>query len=70
MALYREDLRRWQVQYFTELLADHGGRTVLAAEACGMNRTHFIKMINKLGLRDADSNRGNRGNAAWRALGA
>jgi DNA-binding NtrC family response regulator len=65
MSRYAEDLRRWQVQYFTQVLAEHGGRTVLAAEAIGMNRTHFIKNLNKLGIRI-----GNRGNAAWRALGA
>jgi DNA-binding NtrC family response regulator len=65
MSRYAEDLRRWQVQYFNELLAEHGGRTVLAAEACGMNRTHFIKTINKLGIRRRKS-----GNDAWRALGA
>jgi DNA-binding NtrC family response regulator len=65
MSRYAEDLRRWQVQYFTELLAEHGGRTVLAAQSAGMNRTHLIKILNKLGIRS-----GNRGNDAWRALGA
>jgi DNA-binding NtrC family response regulator len=68
MKTYAQELREWQTKYIKAALKAADGSVVKAARATGINRTHFYKMMRKLGIEAVE--RGcNKGNAAWQSLG-
>lgn len=79
---YRDALRQWERQFFSLLMLEHEGRVQDIAKACGLNRTHLYRILERLELvelrplrvlseknLDRRTRRDNKGNDAWQQLG-
>ncbi len=75
MERYNKAHRDWQREYLTKALTACDNSVIKAAKLTGINRTHFYKMMRKLGMDTVRVVPGrkvstaNRGNAAWQELG-
>lgn len=72
MKNYFEALKEWEREYFTKALRENNNSVSKAARACGLNRTHFYRAMERSGVPKPQRKRGeygNRGNKAWQELG-
>ncbi len=54
-------------KYFERAVRKHK-TIVAAAEACGVNRTDFYKVLQRFGIKTNPGRQANRGNSAWQQL--
>ncbi len=71
---YKDELRKWQREFLMTAILKASGNMVVAAQSVGINRTHFYKQCDRLGIKRTDQRRGrkitvNKGNKAWQELG-
>jgi DNA-binding NtrC family response regulator len=74
MKTYKQALLEWQKEFITAAIIASEGSMIKAAQSVGVNRSHFYKLCDRVGIRRDDQRlrpprKANKGNEAWQKLG-